>query len=123
MDHKLIDQALTQLNCIPEEERTPAMIQGWARFICAAAGAEIESTTRIYSDWVKLRASAALLAAELGSGRYSVGIDTWDGKTPTLKVFIFTETTTTLYGFGNTAEEALRSLKEDSKFPRPKEAA
>jgi hypothetical protein len=123
MDHELIDRALTQLNRIPEVERTPEMIQAWARFICAAAGTEIESTTRIYSEWVELRASAALLAAELEGGSYSVGIDTYKGQPPTLKVFIFTGATTALYGYGKTAEDALGMLREDAKLPPSKEAA
>jgi hypothetical protein len=99
------------------------MIQGWARFICAAAGAEIETTTRIHSDWVELQASAALLANELDGGSSSVTISAHQGRAPELSAFIFTSTNAALYGYGKTAEEALQRLKEDAKLPRPKEAA
>ncbi|MFK7702898.1 hypothetical protein [Pseudomonas caspiana] len=123
MDHQLIDRALDELTSTPAEARTPEVIQAWARFICVAAGADIESTTPIYSDWVELRASVALLAAELDSARYSVSIDAYFEEAPALKAFIFTDKTTALYGYGSTAEKVLQRLKEDSKSPRPKEAA
>jgi len=123
MDHELIDRALVQLTATLPECRTPEMIQGWARFICAAAGAEIEATTRIHSEWVELRASAALLAAELDGGRYLVSINAHEGCPPDLNVFIFSDTNAALYGYGQNAEEALQRLEKDAKLPRPKEAA
>lgn len=123
MDHQLIDRALNELTSTPPETRTPEIIQAWASFICAAAGAEIESTTRIYSDWVELRASVALLAAELDGARYTVSVDAWFEEAPELKAFIFTDKTPALYGYGSTAEQVLQRLKEDSRLVQPKEAA
>lgn len=123
MDHELIDRALAQLTATAPESRTPEMIQGWARFICAAAGAEVEATSRAYSDWAELRASVALLATELGGARSCVGIDAYSDEAPELKAFIFTDSTAVLYGYGSTAEQALQRLKEDAKLAPPKEAA
>jgi hypothetical protein len=123
MDHELIDRALAQLTATLPSCRTPEMIQGWARFICAAAGAEVESTTRVHSEWIELRASVALLAAELDGASFCVSLDAYREDAPELKAFIFIDAKTAVYSYGNSAEQALQRLKEDVKFPRPKEAA
>lgn len=123
MDHELIDRALAQLTATEPSCRTPEMIQGWARFICSAAGAEVEATSRVYSDWVELRASVALLATELDDARFCVSFDAYGNEAPEIRAFIFTDKTTALYGYGDTAEQALQRLKEDAKLPRLKEAA
>jgi hypothetical protein len=123
MDHKLIDQALAELFATPNDGRSPEMIQGWARFICAAAGVEIESTSPTQRDHVELHAAVAILAAELRATSHHTYLTFRHDCTPRLASYIFISDEVTLMGLGRTGEEVLQKIRLDAALFGKKEAA
>lgn len=123
MDHKLIDRALADLAGTPSDARTPELIQGWARFICAAAGAEIGSATPTQREHVELHAAVAILAAELGAPTHHTHLMLHHGTRPRLSSYIFITDEVSLMGFGCTAEEVLQKLRLDAALFGKQEAA
>ncbi|HEY0288538.1 MAG TPA: hypothetical protein VGC62_16265 [Pseudomonas sp.] len=123
MDHELIDRALTELSTVPSGKRTPELIQGWARFICAAAGAEVESETPMQRAQMELHAAVGMIATTLGPYTYRTYLSLNHDSDVRLSTFIFINDEITLMALGRTVDEVLGKLRQDAERFGIKEAA
>lgn len=124
MDHKLIDQALNTLLSTKAIDRTAEQIQGFAHLVCSAAGVAMDSPTPTLTGLPELYAAVILLATQLDinslSPRSLVSTEIrLSNRIPVrVSVSIYNphglgSGSTNLVGYGSSAEEALRSLKND----------
>ncbi|UVM73977.1 hypothetical protein [Pseudomonas alvandae] len=124
MDHKLIDQALNELLSIKATNRTVEHIQGFAQLVCSAAGITVDSPTPSLASLPELHAAVSLIATQLDAeslsptSSVSTSIRLSNRIPAHVSVSIhnhhgFGSGSTSLVGYGSSAEEALRSLKNN----------
>lgn len=123
MDHKLIDQALNTLLSTKATDRTAEQVQGFAHLVCSAAGVAIDSPTPILAGLPELHAAVSLLATQLDINSLnpissvSTTIRLYNQSQPMISVYFhnphgFGDSTTVLSGYGDSAEEVLRTLRD-----------
>lgn len=124
MDHKLIDQALNTLLSTKAVDRTAEQIQGFAQLVCSAAGITVDSPTPTLAGLSELHAAVSLIATQLDAESLSPRslVSTNIGLSNRIPVRVsvsisnphgFGNGSACLVGYGRSAEEALRSLKND----------
>lgn len=115
MNNDLIDQHLLELLRIPANQRTQSNIAGAINQIAADAHLDMAPVGPIQQEQIKLAAIVKFLAEEMGAMRYVVSLDIRDpelGQTESLYASIKIGPENSLYGYGATAEEALKDLRQ-----------
>lgn len=123
MDHQLIDRALAELSSTKAESRTQEQIQGFAVFICEAADVSTTAPTALQQQHTELVAAIALLAAELGDTKYDVSLKLGTSFSYKFTAWLYFRKNITAFGWGDTPEKVLQSLRADIGTKLAKEAA
>lgn len=122
MDHKLIDQALNTLLSTKAIDRTVEQVQGFAHLVCTAAGVPIDSPMPTLAGLPELHAAVTLLGNQLDisslSPTSSVTTEIRITSSQQLQISAYLHNphgfggnTKVLSGYGLSAEEVLRNLR------------
>ena len=121
MDHKLIDQALTELLSTKRADRTIEQIQGFAHLVCNAAGITIDSLTPTLAGLPALHAAVSLLATNLDveslkpTSSVTTQVSLYNRSPARISAHIYNPhgfgDATCLSGHGYSPEEVLRDLR------------
>lgn len=115
MNHEEIDRQLIELLRTPVQERTPEKIESAIAFISTAAELETTQMPRMQQEQIKLMAIIELLACDLKTVNNTTTLELRDVTDPTqsaLHLSMRLPNGHYLFGWGTTAEETLRDMRE-----------
>ncbi|RMQ45999.1 hypothetical protein ALQ04_01648 [Pseudomonas cichorii] len=116
MNHEEIDRQLIELLRTPAQERTPGIIESSIALICTAAELETAPATPTQQEQIKLIAIIERLACDLKTTNNNVTLElSADDPNPihqALHLSMRLPNGNYLFGWGRTAEETLRDMRE-----------
>ncbi|WP_397452501.1 hypothetical protein [Pseudomonas sp. NA-150] len=115
MNNETIDRLLIRLLRTPEDERTQEHVVEALALVREAANLEATSQDEPFKEQLKLAAIAELLTSELNMSNFSVSLDMRGlgvHRIQSLSLSMTGSDKTWFFGYGKTAEEALKDLHE-----------